>query len=208
MHKFRFHTKQHRKHQISCSPLCDRIICWDMDGTLGNFVELPGQKPVLRADLNAALQILSNLGAINVVTTFANPRDAESAILSHGIENISRIFGYDELFSMKGGRLSKNYAKVAEEFGTDFSSMIAVGNSFSRDMPGDGMVFVFEPEAAYYSAHVARIIIESLANTGNGDFVKGFHALFEKKQIGQSHSPAFKADLFMDNCPVVSVVES
>lgn len=208
MHKSRISARECRKPHVSGNPLCDRIICWDMDGTLGNFVPLPGQKPALRADINAALQILSNLGAVNVITTFASPKDAESAVKSHNISNISRIFGHDEMFSMKGNSLSKNYSKVAEHFGADFSSMIAVGNSFGRDMPGDGMVFIFEPEAVYYSAHVARIIIESLAVAGNGNFVQGFNTLLEKKQIRQSNYPAFTADLSLDKCPVVTVVES
>ena len=193
---------------VKGTPLHDKVICWDLDKTMGQFVTLSGQTSGTRAHIKQVLKILADLGATNVVTTFATKKDTEYAISSAGIkESISRVYSHTDLFLVDGDSLSKDYDVVSADFGVDQSSMVVVGDTFARDMPNNGSVFIYEPDALQYSAHVTRILIETLALAGNGDFRLGFDVLLQQEKIHQTEPPSFKADLFMSKSPVVGVVE-
>jgi len=174
-----------------------------------------GQPPLgVRAHMNDALADLSGAGAINVVASFASIGIIQDAVKSSGVGgNICRLYDASKISSVSDDlHCSKDYSVIAADFAVDDppSSMIAVGDSFKRDMPGNGMVFIFEPEAMCYSAHVTRRIIECLAVAGEGNFRLGFDVLRGRNNAARIKEDApykFTANLYINEGPVVLVEE-
>jgi FMN phosphatase YigB (HAD superfamily) len=174
---------------------------------MGIFRPLPDQRLGVRTHLSAALERLCDLGALNVITTFATDQEAGDAVeLARIADYIHRIYSHNQMFSVDSGGLSKNYEIVLNDLSVDASSIIAVGDHLGRDIPKNGMVFVYEPDAMEYSAHVTRIIIETLAST-HDDFRQAFDLLAKASQLKHTKDPRFTANFYVHQSPVIEVVE-
>ncbi|MCI0503382.1 HAD family hydrolase [Candidatus Micrarchaeota archaeon] len=170
----------------NAEPLVDKLICWDLDETLGRFYGIyarmhgfdckraDGLKPGIRE----ALAELSALGFSHVVTTAAQEDEATAALSQAGLlGSFLRIFHESKI--LRGNR--KDYSVVAEAFGMgegDFRKRaIVVGDIIPLDLPENG-VFIHEPDAPCYSADITKSIIRLISEKGEGDFWAGFGALF------------------------------
>ncbi|MEZ4454605.1 MAG: hypothetical protein R3B09_34455 [Nannocystaceae bacterium] len=172
------------------SGLAGRVVCWDLDRTLGVFRPLgrdragpraPGPEVGLRPHVREVIEALDEAGAIQVITTASTPDHAERALRRSGVRGrFRRIYTGDDLIPIYG-QPTKDYALVANDFGLFGpevgARMIVVGDTLTLDLPCNGPVFVWERGGANVSARVTLWILSTLAAAGGGDFLAGYRAL-------------------------------
>jgi len=174
-----------------------KVICWDLDETLGNFrridYELMGkeapelERPTsLRYGLTDLLSSLSSQGYEHVVTTSGTSDYAKEALQRTGLSShFKDVFGRDVVSSYGGG---KKYRPVADTVGLSYeqavSDMIVIG-----DVPGDkpvdldGLVFIEHRGCVYSDSSVTARILEKLNELGDGNFKKGFERMYQDAQV-------------------------
>lgn len=167
-----------------------KIICWDLDDTLGSFRDIisarsgggfpnPEDSYSLRCDIIKTLNRMMNTGCRHVVTS--------SAKLDYS-EKVLKVVCLDAYFEHVLGRNSvtegiwgKKYAPVAELYNLDEAAavarMIVIANMPSDEPVDIGIVFVHDRRDLSESALVYEKIVERLWDAGAGDFTKGFEAL-------------------------------
>ncbi len=167
-------------------PLLDNLVCWDLDETLGRFYGIAAEKngyryegtDGLRPGIRGVLASLSDAGLAHVLTTAAPDDYAHEALRRFGLAGFFRGV-FTEKTILSGGR--KNYLVVAEALGLqeeDFwRRALFVGDIHQIDRPLRG-VFIYEPHAPSYSAHIPGAIIGLLLQKGEGDAVEGFSKMF------------------------------
>lgn len=168
------------------APKVDRLVCWDLDETMGQFYGLyarmnghrysrsDGIKPGIRK----ALEKLSALGLSHAVTTAAPKREAFEALEKSGLmAHFLHVF-YDDLIMRD---VQKDYSVVARHFGIPESErrkkIIAVGDIIQLDIHNGG-VFIWEEHSPYHSALPSASLIAMLSEAGGGDFWAGFGVMF------------------------------
>lgn len=170
--------------------LAGRVICWDLDRTLGVFRPLgrdrPGPRPPgpevgLRPHVRETIEALDRAGAIHVLTTASTPEHAERALQRAGVRHrFRRIYTGTDLIPTYGVP-TKDYALVARDFGLfgreGSARMIVIGDTLTIDLPANGPVFVWERGGANVSARLTLWILATLTAAGGGDFLAGYRAL-------------------------------
>lgn len=162
-----------------------RIVCWDLDETLGCFRpaeanrfmrHLPEKRGVVPG-MKPLLEDLSSDGCVNVVTTGAPAGYAEAALDKYGLSGyFESVFDYSIVCPGNG---FKRYRPVAERFGISESEIpdriIAIGNE-DRDIPKDlPVVFVYHPMSMKFDASPLRMVLEALGREGS--WRRGFRSL-------------------------------
>lgn len=169
-------------------PLAEKVICWDLDGTLGEFYATyarmngfqSSRRDGLKPGIMEALNRLSVLGFTHVVTTIAPEKQALKALEdSRLLDFFTAIFCEEQI--LRDDR--KDYSVVAKAFGIQADDyrrrLIAVGDTLPLDI-NDGGVFIWEPDSPYHTAAVTLALIKLISETGNGDFLFGFRTVFSK----------------------------
>lgn len=149
-----------------------KLVCWDMDETLGSF---RSGKPALAKDIRRVLQKLKEAGCAHAITTISTAGIArqhmkETCLASY----FDGIFGLKDVLAAGRG---KSYAKAASEMGIFNPSheMIIVGNDI-LDAPVDtDSVFLLHPNAIQHSAEVFFTLIDELGK--HGSWKAGFDAM-------------------------------
>ncbi|MEW6036484.1 MAG: hypothetical protein AB1529_07775 [Candidatus Micrarchaeota archaeon] len=186
------------------TPLLDNLVCWDLDETLGRFYGIAAERngyryegtDGLRPGIKAVLASLSGIGLSHILTTAAPDDYAHEALRRFGLAGFfSGVFTEKTILS--GGR--KDYPVVAEALGLqeeDFwRRALFVGDIHQIDRPPRG-VFIYEPHAPSYSAHIPGAIIGLLLQEGGGDAAEGFSKMFLKGCLapaGNSDAPLHPA---------------
>lgn len=174
------------------------FIFWDLDRTLGNFKGILHEKtgaavpewdqPLsLRYGIRELLAEFSQeAGYAHYVTTSGSVDYAIEALQRTVIaESFQRIFGND---TVGYGFVGKRYKQVANAAGFtnegDIQANIIVIGDSGTDKPTDiaGLVFL-ELGQASHDALVIREILTTLLDTGDGNFKKGFDALYESTSL-------------------------
>ncbi|NYZ74499.1 hypothetical protein H0O00_05120 [Candidatus Micrarchaeota archaeon] len=189
-------------------PLVEKLICWDLDETLGQFYGIyaringhqSSRRDVLRPGIREALHRLSVLGFTHVVTTVAPERQAHEALRASGLFDLfSGVF--HEQMILRDGR--KDYSVVAKSFGIPDEErrkrIISVGDILELDMHRGG-VSIWEPDSPYHSAGVTADFIKLMSESGDGNFWDGFRTIFSKagesKRLNQDSIHIHVADGF------------
>ncbi|MCB9753976.1 MAG: HAD family hydrolase [Myxococcales bacterium] len=171
--------------------LAGRLVCWDLDKTLGVFRPLgaaprpsgarpPGPEQGLRPHVLEVIDALDRAGAIQVITTASTPDHAERSLRRAGARRyFRRVYTGDDLVPIYGVP-TKDYTRVAHDFGLfgpEVSArMIVIGDTLTLDLPTSGPVFVWERAGAHVSARLTLWILATLAAAGDGDFLAGYEA--------------------------------
>ncbi len=178
----------------------ERVICWDLDGTLGDFSSLPlkmamdkeGIPPMHRvplpplrvqADIAYTLDRLAAAGFAHFLTTGATRDHAEEVLRIADIRARFRA-----LFTREDGiyhkrEWGKRYRVVADAMGWtdewDMRGRMAVVADRRQDVPCDveGVVFVRDHALMTYSAALYEPVFRTLLEAGGGNMAAGFDAL-------------------------------
>ena len=146
-----------------------RLVCWDMDETLGSF---GGRKPELAKGIRTVLQKLREAGYCHAITTISPADVAERRMNDAGlISHFEGIFGLKDVLAAGKG---KSYATAACAMGITNPSdqMIIIGND-PMDSPVDvDSVFILHPNAMQCSAEVFFTLISWLG--AHGSWKAGF----------------------------------
>ncbi len=144
-----------------------RIICWDLDETLGKFRD--PKKMSLTKGILPVLDRLKALGFRQVITTAASSGHADFVIKSFSLGHyFEAVFSLEHIYgdSSQETGLNKHYLPVAVFFGISpeqaSHDMISIGNH-QRDAPADlDFPFIFRPYGSSYDAAAFIPIIDRL----------------------------------------------
>ncbi|OGM10752.1 hypothetical protein A2Z22_02605 [Candidatus Woesebacteria bacterium RBG_16_34_12] len=176
-----------------------RAICWDLDNTLGRFgkvyYDLHGKKPpasessiLLRAGIKKLLTTLNNEGFTHYITSSGGDLYIQEAVKRSGLDEFigkDNIFPVELLTNPRSG--GKNYQYPEERFcqeeGEHQHIMLVVGDG-PGDQPQDkeNLVFIKVSCGFEYSSEIFKRVIDVLWEEGNGSFVNGFRAIFQKAE--------------------------
>lgn len=148
-----------------------RIICWDLDETIGKFRD--PQKMSLTKGILPVLDKLRTLGFRQVITTAASSGHTDFVLQSFNIGHyFEAIFSLEHMYGNSSAEsgLNKHYLPVAVHFGISPAEaahdMLSIGNH-SRDAPADlDFPFIFRPYGSSYDAAafipiILKLITES-----------------------------------------------
>jgi hypothetical protein len=169
-----------------------RIICWDLDETLGFFRDImsvrkklgfpdPDDSYVLRTDIVKTLNRMLDKGYRHVVTSSAKLYYTKGIIEAVCLDAyFERIFGRKDVTD---GIWGKKYLPAAELYGLDEaearSNMLVIAN-MAGDEPVDlDIVFLHDERPLEESALAYFTIAERLWELGECSFKRGFDELFE-----------------------------
>ena len=168
-----------------------RVICWDLDETLGFFRDIvsvrnketfpdPDDIYVLRLDILKTLNRFMDKGYRHVVTSSAKLRYTEGIIEAVCLDTyFDCIFGRNDLVE---GIWGKKYAPAADFFGIDEidagSNMLVIANLASDEPTDLDIVFLHDERELEASALVYETIAEALWSAGENDFRRGFEKFY------------------------------
>ena len=169
-----------------------RIICWDLDETLGFFREIvsvrekmnfpdPDDYYVLRADILKTLNRFMERGYRHAVTSSAKLHYTEGIIGAVCLDAyFDRIFGRKDVTE---GIWGKKYVPAAEHFNLNEhearSKMLTIANLPSDEPTDIDIVFIHDERDLEASALVYEAIVDKLWILGEEDFRRGFDELFK-----------------------------
>jgi len=169
-----------------------KIICWDLDETLGFFRNLvsirsgdeypgPDDSYVLRKDIIKTLNSMIAKGYRHVVTSSAKLDYSEKVL-----EAVCLDAYFDSVFGRKKvteGMWGKKYLPAAEFYQLDetmaCSHMLIIANMASDEPVDVAAVFVQDRRELEESALAYETIADTLWERGEGNFKRGFESLFE-----------------------------
>ncbi len=170
-----------------------KIICWDLDETLGYFRDINSVRDklafpesedsyVFRADIIKTLNRMIDKGYRHIVASSAKLHYTEGIIRAVCLDTyFDRIFGRKDVTD---GMWGKKYFPAAEFFQLNEtearSNMLTIANSASDEPIDIDIVFVHDERPLEESALVYEMIAEALWTLGDGSFRRGFDVLFEK----------------------------
>lgn len=182
-----------------------KIVCWDLDNTLGHFYGYGNQMDglpstetdrviELRYGIKELLQEFSpENGFKHVITTSGRADYADLALTKTGIRgHFSQIFDRKDV--TLPNESGKQYFYPALDFVHPYEAypdrMIAIGDS-GGDMPTDttDLVFILVDDYIRHDALVIREILTALLEEGEGSFKRGFDKLFEKAEFSDEAFP-------------------
>jgi len=169
-----------------------KIICWDLDETLGFFRNLvsirsgreypdPDDSYMLRKDIIKTLNRMISKGYNHVVTSSAKLDYSEKVLGAVCLDSyFDRVFGRK---TVTDGIWGKKYMPAAEFYDldeTDACSQLLVIANMASDEPIDiGAVFVHDQRRLEETALVYETIADTLWTRGEGSFKHGFESLFK-----------------------------
>src|SRR5512135_1271442 len=166
-----------------------RVICWDLDETLGRFRPPEGNGPHRNRGLTRGIRTILeehlDSGCRHVVTTAAEASYAATTLDEFGI---TRYF--DGIFDRSiicDGRFNKSYLSVASRFGVPPEEapdrIIVVGN-LAKDAPADSdIVFLYHPNAIDYEAGVLNDTLRYMESFGSWKAAQEALALVSNPRI-------------------------
>ncbi len=180
----------------------DKIICWDLDYTLGEFSILAIKQEYgidsdefksfaqkfpfsVRYGMAETLEKLLITGHTNVVTTSATKKYAEEALRKSKLRPyFAEVFGRSKV--CKDGSFGKDYLPVAHWAQIDKDhvsrSMLVIGDAIGdkpRDI--DDLVFLHDATSPNADPVIISRTITALENTDN-NYKTAFDALYEQGQ--------------------------
>jgi hypothetical protein len=169
-----------------------KIICWDLDETLGSFRNLVSvrgnsQSPhyqdsyVLRRDIIRALNRMIDKGYRHVVISSAKLEYSERVLQTVCLDAyFERVIGRGKPME---GIWGKKYAPAAEAFHLDeseaLSNLLVIANQPSDEPTDLPVVFVRDQRGLDASALEYEGLAEALWTRGEGSFRRGFDFFFE-----------------------------
>ncbi|MBI4832032.1 MAG: hypothetical protein HY801_10875 [Candidatus Lindowbacteria bacterium] len=169
-----------------------KIICWDLDETLGSFRNLisvrsgiaypgPDDSYILRKDIIKTLNRLLNKGYRHVVTSSAKLDYSQKVLQAVCLDAyFDHVFGRDKVTD---GMWGKKYIPAAELYRLDQTEaseqMLVIANMPSDEPVDAGIVFIRDQRILDESALIYETIADSLWTRGDGSFKRGFDVLFE-----------------------------
>ena len=172
-----------------------KVICWDLDNTLGEFSDILSEMSIeremgrhvnpfasvsLRKGIRETLEILSQKGFVHYVTSNNPIEYINKAVERAGLKSYFKdTFAYDPV---KHAGFGKLYRQVAERHNFNDEDararMVIIGDA-SQDQPADlsGVVFLHDPSGPYTPSEVLQQAIYRLLEAGNNNFNAGFDAL-------------------------------
>ncbi len=169
-----------------------RIICWDLDETLGYFRDIvsvrdkqlspdPDDSYILRTDILLTLNRLMDKGYRHVVTSSGKLRYSEGIVSAVCLDAyFERIFGRKDVTN---GIWGKQYAPAADFFELNedeaLAQMLTIANMGSDEPTDIGIVFIYDERDLEESALVYETITETLWTLGEENFRLGFDKLLE-----------------------------
>lgn len=169
-----------------------KVICWDLDETLGFFRDIvsvrnkerypnPDDSYTLRKDIIKTLHQMVRTGYHHVITSSAKLHYSEGIIEAVCLDAyFDHILGRQDVTD---GIWGKKYLPVAELYhlngGKISSNMLIIANMASDEPIDADIVFLHDERALKESALVYETIADTLWGTGEGDFKRGFDAFFE-----------------------------
>jgi hypothetical protein len=204
-----------------------RIICWDLDETLGFFRDIvsvrdkldspdPDDAYVLRTDILSTLNHFMDNGYRHVVTSSGKQRYSEGIVHAVCLDAyFDRIFGRKHV---SNGIWGKEYAPASDFFELSedeaCAQMLTIAN-LGCDEPTDiGIVFIHDERDLEESARVYETITETLWTLGEENFRLGFDKLFETgakmacldqdfnfTMVSATIEPGIRVDLGYKNSP-------
>jgi hypothetical protein len=168
-----------------------KIICWDLDETLGFFREIisirdkqtfpdPDDTYILRKDILKVLNRLMDKGYHHVVTSSAKRRYTEGVLQAVCLDAyFDGVFGRKDVTD---GMWGKKYLPVAEASGINDSQaragMLVIANLGSDEPMDIDIVFIHDERPIETSAYAYEIIADSLWAAGKNSFRLGFEKFF------------------------------
>lgn len=168
-----------------------RVICWDLDETLGFFRDIvsirdrlnfpdPDDSYVLRTDILKTLNRFIDKGYRHAVTSSAKLRYTEGIIQAVCLDAyFDRVFGRSDVTE---GIWGKKYAPAAKFFELNQdearSNMVTIANLASDEPTDMDIVFIHDERDLEASALAYEAIVEKLWSLGEQDFRRGFDELF------------------------------
>jgi len=167
-----------------------RVICWDLDETLGSFTRIAWHmqeikperwmSPVLiRRGLKPLLRTLTHEGFTHVVTTSGMQEYAEQALTRTGLRHyFLEVYGRE---SVSLDRWGKYYQCVADRMGFseyDMRSRALVIGDAPGDQPMDIAGLVFLHLSPRVGVEVVKPLTETLLRNGEGSFLEGFERFY------------------------------
>lgn len=156
------------------SQLKERVICWDMGGTLH---ELGGTvKPGIH-------QILAELNQnyTNVVTSGATLTQVERTLHRFCLTKyFKEIFGAETLGTpYKKYQVVSNWANIPEN---EISQRLLIIGDSASDSPRkmEDTVFIYHPNGGSRPASITKLAIDTLTQNNSLDFKSGFDKLYQE----------------------------
>lgn len=169
-----------------------KIICWDLDETLGHFRELvsvrgggrgphPQDEYVLRKDVIRALNRLLDKGYRHVVVSSGKLEYSERVLQAVCLDAyFDKVIGRSKPFE---GIWGKKYGPAAEAFQLDeataVSNLLIIANQPSDEPIDLEVVFVRDQRGMEASALEYECLAEALWSRGDGSFRRGFDFFYE-----------------------------
>ncbi|RJP20766.1 MAG: HAD family hydrolase [Candidatus Abyssobacteria bacterium SURF_5] len=169
-----------------------RVICWDLDETLGFFRNLvsargggkaphPQDSYVLRKDLIRALNRMIDKGYRHVVVSSAKLEYSKNVLSSICLDAyFDKVVARSQLNEAFWG---KRYLPAAEAFNLDeadaLSNVLVIANQASDEPVDLGVVFLHDRRGLEVSAFEYEQVAEALWERGEGSFKRGFDFFFE-----------------------------
>ena len=167
-----------------------KIICWDLDETLGGFRNLDPELKELglpwgvRHGIHESLARLSAEGFTHVVATSSVEDYAETILKLTGLrDHFAAIFDRETMSKTDWG---KTYRPIADHFGLSeeaaLERMLVVGDR-SSDKPIDINIVFIEHEDGYrYDAVLVQRLIAALLRPGDGSLRSGFEEMLRSAE--------------------------
>jgi len=194
-----------------------KLICWDMDETLGHFRGIahalrgeeapPSPYPIgIRCNIAAVLEQMYEEGFVHFITTGGGLNYAGLILELTGLDvYFAEVLADDALYTPE--ELETNtYERKRYGFALDLmefseerakSDMIIIGD-LHKDAPYDldGVVFIEHESGFLYDAHLSYLLIHAFLEAGDGSFNKGFNALYRQDEtVSINNNIQFKTEI-------------
>lgn len=170
-----------------------KIICWDLDDTLGDFRNIvsarsrgkflsPEDSYTLRTDIIKTLNRMIGKQYQHVVTSSAKLEYSQKVLQVVCLDAyFDHVFGRDKVTD---GIWGKKYVPAADFYelteSDAYSQMLVIANMASDEPIDLGIVFVHDQRGLEESALVYETIADVLWTHGEGSFKRGFESFFER----------------------------
>jgi hypothetical protein len=184
----------------------ERVICWDMDNTLGNFWQIHYRSLLEGSQRREAQAMINNLGPLSVrdgipdllgdlsergyrhyLTTRATADVAIESLTKAGLKDYFDDIFYDRLICPSGR--GKDYRPVIQAVGFNYEQaarrMLVIGDSPSDQPEIPNLVFIKQIDGLVYHATSLAQTIEFLEDQHSRSFNAAFMKVWKKSNILQ-----------------------
>jgi len=162
-----------------------RLICWDLDDTLGNFRGIydPNGNPKIRAGIGGVLEKLGSRDFTHVVTTISEKNHADRSLALSGLQKYFASSFYNKDISVRG---QKYYKPVIDSCGfseEDAAARMVVMGDYEMDQPIDLealFILLDDREGPKMDSAVLWEVLDAVDGEVDGNFIEGHRKLFER----------------------------